>query len=175
MKCTLHCAQSADIKFTACLLGCQKLKAAELPGVKDGCEEERCWLGEMYDLVTSWKRLPTIYTTLCSMMYAYLKFYHVESMCVNAMVSTGKVVRYYYYYIKLTLQCCERQMNLYMSRASLLWHCFVWMTWNFFCPTVWLKWLKSSSTRNLSSFGSVVLEKSPKNHLFWGVFWKGEK
>ena len=34
----------------------------------------------------------------------------------------------------------------------------------FFCATVWPK---SSSTRNLSSFGSVVLEKSPKKHLFF--------
>ena len=52
---------------------------------------------------------------------------------------------------------CARHVN----------HCygdFVWMTWTFFCATIWLK---SSSTRNLSSFGSVVLEKSPKNHLFF--------
>ena len=45
-------------------------------------------------------------------------------------------------------------------------HCygdFVWMTWNFFCATVWLK---SSSTRNLSTFGSVVFGKWPNDHLF---------
>ena len=60
---------------------------------------------------------------------------------------------------------CARHVN----------HCygdFVRMTWNFFDATVWPK---SSSTRNLSPFGSVVLEKWPKKHLFWGVFWKGWK
>ena len=38
------------------------------------------------------------------------------------------------------------------------------MTWIFLCATIWVR---SSSIRNLSP---VVLEKWPKNHLFWEVF-----
>ena len=76
------------------------------------------------------------------------------------------------------LQCCERHMNLCSARH--MDHCygdFVWMTWNCWCATIWLK---SSSTRNLSLFGYSSFGEKPKKppifHLFWklpkiGGFW----
>ena len=71
-----------------------------------------------------------------------------------------------------SLQCCAHHMNLCTSRESLLWRDFVRMTWNFWRAT---KWLYSSSTWNLSSFGSVVLEKSPKKPPIFHLFKKPQK
>ena len=60
-------------------------------------------------------------------------------------------------FVFLLLLFLYSAVNVKWTCACHVNHCygdFVWMTWNFFCATVWLK---SSSTRNLSTFGSVVL------------------